>query len=182
MGRGRVAFAYFSQFLSVSDHPVTRISLFLRLSSSKFFIETKNIFLFDKKKEGGEKVEKWTVLQVSPSFPSLPSREPRRKNGGQVIGVNHGIGIGIICFCFFPPPPPPLFVHPIRSFVYLFIYFFFLKSRVKLERRKRRRRKEEEERRKRKRWFGGSTCRRKKEAKEPGKVSRSVRDRESAGR
>lgn len=125
LGRGRVAFAYFSQFLSVSDHPVTRISLFLRLSSSKFFIETKNIFLFDKKKEGGEKVEKWTVLQVSPSFPSLPSREPRRKNGGQVIGVNHGIGIGIICFCFFPPPPPPLFVRPIRSFVCLFIYFFF---------------------------------------------------------
>lgn len=120
LGRGRVAFAYFSQFLSVSDHPVTRISLFLRLSS-KFFIETKNIFLFDKKKEGGEKVEKWTVLQVSPSFPSLPSRETRRKNGGQVIGVNHGIGIGIICFCFFPPPPPPLFVRPIR----LFIYFFF---------------------------------------------------------
>lgn len=126
-------------------------------------------------------MEKWTVLQVSPSFPSLPSRETRRKNGGQVIGVNHGIGIGIICFCFFPPPPPPLFVRPIRSFVCLFI-FFFLKSRVKLERRIRRRRKEEEERRKRKRWFGGSTCRRKKEAKEPGKVSRSVRDRESAGR
>lgn len=76
-------------------------------------------------------MEKWTVLQVSPSFPSLPSRETRRKNGGQVIGVNHGIGIGIICFCFFPPPPPPLFVRPIRSFVCLFI-FFFLKSRVKL--------------------------------------------------
>lgn len=88
---------------------------------------------------------------------------------------------GLFVFAFsLLPLPRYSFVQFVRSFVYLFI--FFLKSRVKLERRKRRRRKEEEERRKRKRWFGGSTCRRKKEAKEPGKVSRSVRDRESAGR
>lgn len=85
---------------------------------------------------------------------------------------------GLFVFAFSLLPLPR---YSFVQFVCLFI-FFFLKSRVKLERRKRRRRKEEEERRKRKRWFGGSTCRRKKEAKEPGKVSRSVRDRESAGR
>lgn len=72
LGRGRVAFAYFSQFLSVSDHPVTRISLFLRLSSSKFFSSKRKIFFSSIRRRKEER--KWKNGRFSRSLlPFLPS-------------------------------------------------------------------------------------------------------------